>query len=52
MDINTGLHQPDADSQLAQENKKLLREIRKLKKNNEMLRMANEQAAHTQAFIQ
>ena len=52
MEINTEVNETDPEYQLRQENKKLLREIRKLNKNNEMLRMANEQAAHTQAFIQ
>ena len=52
MEISTEVNEADPEYQLRQENKKLLREIRKLKKNNEMLRMANEQAAHTQAYIQ
>ncbi len=38
--------------QLALENKKLTREIRKLKKDIEFLKLANDQAARTQAYIQ
>ena len=38
--------------QLKLENKKLSREVRRLKKDNELLRLANDQATHTQAYIQ
>ena len=38
--------------QLALENKKLSREIKRLKKDNEMLRIANDQVTRTQAYIQ
>lgn len=38
--------------QLTLENKKLTREIRKLKKDIEFLKLANDQAARTQAYIQ
>ena len=40
----------EADYQL--EIKKLSRELRRLKKNNELLRIANDQASRTQAYIQ
>ncbi|MBR1854864.1 MAG: response regulator [Lachnospiraceae bacterium] len=40
------------EKQLLLEIKKLNREVKRLKKDNEILRMANEQAAHTQAYIQ
>ena len=39
-------------AQLKSEYKKLRRELKHVSKDNEMLRMANEQAAHTQEFIQ
>ncbi|MBO4396299.1 MAG: response regulator [Eubacterium sp.] len=39
-------------AQLKSDYKKLRRELRHMSKDNEMLRMANEQSAHTQAFIQ
>ena len=42
----------DNEKQLILENKKLSREIKRLKKDNEMLRIANEQASRTQAYIQ
>ncbi len=38
--------------QLELENKKLKRELRRLKKDNEVLRIANDQVTHTQAYIQ
>ena len=40
------------EKQLKLENKKLAREIKRLKKDNEMLRIGNDQATHTQAYIQ
>ena len=40
------------EKQLVLENKKLTREIKRLKKDIEMLRIANEQASRTQAYIQ
>ena len=40
------------DNRLQLENKKLNREIKRLKKDNEVLRIANDQAARTQAYIQ
>ena len=40
------------EKQLVLENRKLSREIKRLKKDNEMLRIANEQASRTQAYIQ
>ncbi len=40
------------EKQLRLENKKLAREIKRLKKDNEVLRLANEQALRTQAYIQ
>ena len=40
------------DNRLQMENKKLNREIKRLKKDNEVLRIANDQAARTQAYIQ
>ena len=42
----------ETEKQLALENRKLSREIKRLKKDNEMLRIANEQASRTQAYIQ
>ena len=42
----------DEIRQLKNENKKLSREIRRLKKDNEMLRIANDQGVRTQAYIQ
>ena len=39
-------------TRLRLENKKLKREVKHISKDNELLRVANEQAAHTQAFIQ
>ncbi len=38
--------------QLQLENKKLAREVKRLKKDNEMLRIANDQVTNTQAYIQ
>ncbi|MBQ9359873.1 MAG: response regulator [Lachnospiraceae bacterium] len=38
--------------QLKLENKKLSREVKRLKKDNEILRVANDQTIHTQAYIQ
>ncbi len=40
------------EKRLQMENKKLSREIKRLKKDNEVLRIANDQAARTQAYIQ
>ena len=40
------------EKQLILDNKKLSREIKRLKKDIEMLRIANEQASRTQAYIQ
>ncbi|MBQ7584310.1 MAG: response regulator [Lachnospiraceae bacterium] len=40
------------EKQLKLENKKLTREVKRLKKDNEMLRIANDQVTHTQAYIQ
>ena len=40
------------ETRLQMENKKLTREIKRLKKDNEVLRIANDQAARTQAYIQ
>ncbi len=40
------------ENRLQIENKKLSREIKRLKKDNEILRIANDQAARTQAYIQ
>ncbi len=40
------------ENRLLLENKKLNREIKRLKKDNEVLRIANDQAARTQAYIQ
>ena len=40
------------EKQLQLENKKLNREIKRLKKDNEMLRIANDQVSNTQAYIQ
>ena len=40
------------EKRLQMENKKLIREIKRLKKDNEVLRIANDQAARTQAYIQ
>ena len=42
----------ESEKQLINENKRLSREIKRLKKDNTILRLANEQAAHTQAYIQ
>ena len=42
----------ETEKQLLHENKRLSREITRLKKDNTILRLANEQAAHTQAYIQ
>ncbi len=42
----------ESEKQLLHENKKLNREIKRLKKDNALLRIANDQAAHTQAYIQ
>ncbi|MCR4605332.1 MAG: response regulator [Eubacterium sp.] len=39
-------------TQLKHENKKLRREVKHMMKDNVLLRVANEQASHTQAFIQ
>jgi signal transduction histidine kinase/DNA-binding NarL/FixJ family response regulator len=47
-----GRKQMENEKQLALENRKLSREIKRLKKDNEMLRIANEQASRTQAYIQ
>ena len=38
------------ETRLQMENKKLTREIKRLKKDNEVLRIANDQAARTQAY--
>lgn len=43
---------PVDEKQLKLENKKLNREIKRLKKDNEILRIANDQVTHTQAYIQ
>ena len=40
------------EKRLQTENKKLNREIKRLKKDNEVLRIANDQASRTQAYIQ
>ena len=40
------------ENRLLMENKKLNREIKRLKKDNEVLRIANDQASRTQAYIQ
>ena len=40
------------EKRLQMENKKLNREIKRLKKDNEVLRIANDQASRTQAYIQ
>ena len=40
------------EKRLQMENKKLSREIKRLKKDNEVLRIANDQASRTQAYIQ
>ncbi len=40
------------EKQLKLENKKLNRELKRLKKDNELLRIANDQVTHTQAYIQ
>ena len=42
----------DLEKNLQLENKKLSRELRRLKKDNEVLRMANDQALRTQTYIQ
>ncbi|MBQ9364324.1 MAG: response regulator [Schwartzia sp.] len=42
----------DEEKQLRLDNKKLSREIRRLRKDNELLRVANEQGMRTQAYIQ
>ncbi len=40
------------EKQIFLENKKLSRELKRLKRDNEILRLANEQSLHTQAYIQ
>ena len=40
------------EKRLRMENKKLSREIKRLRKDNEILRIANDQASRTQAYIQ
>ena len=40
------------EKRLQMENKKLSREVKRLKKDNEVLRIANDQASRTQAYIQ
>ncbi len=40
------------EKRLQSENKKLNREVKRLKKDNEVLRIANDQASRTQAYIQ
>ena len=42
----------ETEKQLLTENKKLSRELKRLRKDNELLRIANEQATYTQAYIQ
>ncbi|MBR2276276.1 MAG: response regulator [Lachnospiraceae bacterium] len=42
----------ETEKQLITENKKLSRELKRLRKDNELLRIANEQATYTQAYIQ
>ncbi|MBR4808170.1 MAG: hypothetical protein IKZ65_06740, partial [Lachnospiraceae bacterium] len=42
----------EEEKRLQLENKRLTREIKRLKKNNDILRMANEQSYNTQAYLQ
>ncbi len=42
----------EEEKRLQLENKKLLREIKRIKKDNDVLRLANEQSSNTQAYLQ
>ncbi|MBR5336570.1 MAG: response regulator [Lachnospiraceae bacterium] len=42
----------DEEKRLTIENKRLAREVKRLKKDNDILRVANEQSANTQAYFQ
>ncbi len=42
----------DEEKRLQLENKKLLREIKRLQKDNDVLRLANEQSSNAQAYLQ